>query len=335
MKVLVSGATSRQANPDASKKDVTMAWLLSEALRDAGHEVEHRNPSISEDVSDFDHCFVGLAPLHGLGSNRAYGALSVILRTWASNKLTLFIDDADMGKIPGGLRTMKNNPERLTKPFFNYKLEWEQASQPEWKAWLQSGVEMLVQYQWPRLLVPTFPWADIAQIAKRVPQAEKTTVGIDLSAYLPSWPQQDLLVERTQEWITEAKPDERWMKQQHPTFPVHRFGKGADKRPHDEGLVQAYRQAWGVIDPPLDFGWWTSRMGYAVQVGALYITRWQNVSALGDAYGLLLAQAETLDQDLRGQWAAAQRVAFEAVSSTRDTVKQQLDSILNVQAAAA
>ena len=72
--------TSRQCSEKASERDVTFAWLLREALTDAGHDVELRDPNVKEDLSEYDHAFVGLGPLHGMGTNRSYPALSVILR---------------------------------------------------------------------------------------------------------------------------------------------------------------------------------------------------------------------------------------------------------------
>jgi hypothetical protein len=58
-----------------------------------------------------------------LGSNRVYGALSAIMRTWDTGSSIMMIDDWDTGKIFSGIRTMVDNPNRLTKPFFAYKLE--------------------------------------------------------------------------------------------------------------------------------------------------------------------------------------------------------------------
>ena len=75
-KVLVTGFTSRQCNPAKTTRDVMVSWLIAEVCRDLGYEVEHRNPLVEEDYKEFDHVFLGQAPLHGLGSNRTYGALS-------------------------------------------------------------------------------------------------------------------------------------------------------------------------------------------------------------------------------------------------------------------
>ena len=319
MRVLVTGATSRQANPDASnvgKKEVAFAWLLAEALRTSGHDVEHRNPKVLEDYAEFDHVFVGLAPLHGLGANRMYGVLAAVLRTWGSGKLSFYVDDPDVGKVTGGLRTMATEPHRLTKPFFAYKLEYEVASQPAYADWLQAGVRMMHEQEWPRLIVPAHPWfvgTDI--IAKKVPQAAGRVTTLDLSSFLPvvTVKERDENAEpQPRHWICEAAPDNKWLKQQQPQIDVHRIGKDGNKKVPDTHLVNMYRNAWGVLQPPVEpAGWWNSRMGYARQALTPYVTRWQDVQALGDAYTVLPHTVAELDQDGRGILVQEQAEAFD------------------------
>lgn len=337
MKVLITGMTSRQANSKSSKRDVTMAWLLTEALRDAGCEVEHRDPLIGEEVDkEFDHAFVGLGPLHGMGTNRSYGSLAVILRMWGAGKLTLFIDDADAGKIVGGIRTVLGDPDkRFTKDFFQYKKEWAIAKEEPYRSWLLSGVQMLNDYEWPRLLYPAFPWAKEDQLAKMVPNAVRTTSIIDLSAYLPTFKLKDReATERA--WISEDDKSGKWFRMQRPTIPVMHLGRvkeGDDdttsKRPHDDKLVQLYHDYWGVINENPESGWWTSRMGYAVQAETLYITRWQSVESLGQAFALLPDQAAQMDEKLRHDWVTAQAEAFKNFSASKEQVKDTLSALLN------
>ncbi len=328
MKILITGMSSRQANPQAAKRDITVAVLLKRALEDAGHTVELRDPKVEEDVSGFDHAFVGLGPLHGMGTNRSYGTLSVILRMWP-NKLTLFSDDQDMGKIIGGLQTVLADPDaRFTKPFFKYKKDWDVASQPGWRPWLLEGVKMLRDYEWPQFLIPAFPWADVPQLVKRIPNAQNTTTAVDLSVYLDDFPiDLDPELQRDQIWVTEAPVSDRWLTQQRIGFELEHYGSGSTKRPNDQLLVERYSQVWGVVESPIDFGWWTSRIGYAAMARSLYVTKWQNVSALGDAYGLLPDAAEQLSITDHRAWADAQAAAFEIVTSSKEDVQKTLTSL--------
>lgn len=335
MKVLVTGATSRQANPEASdvgKKEVAFAWLLAEALRGNGYEVEHRNPSVVEDFAEFDHVFLGLAPLHGLGSNRAYGVLAAALRTWGTGRLSFFVDDPNVGNVTGGLRTMATEPDRLVKPFFAYKLEYEAASKPEVAQWLQAGVKMLHEQEWPRLLMPGHTWfTDHAVLEKKIPQAVGRIEAIDLTAFLPEVDLTTLEVEETpqQHWICEAGPDDKWLRQQRPTFAVHRIGKDGDKKLPDRHLVAAYKSNWGVLQPPIvPPGWWSSRIGYARQAETLYVTRWQDVAVLGDAYTVLPDRVEALSLEEREELVVDQALALDERTATKESIFSQLRRVV-------
>jgi len=328
VKVLVTGMSSRQANPQASKRDVTFAHLLATALREAGHEVEHRDPRIEEALTDFSHIFVGLGPLHGLGTNRMYGALSAILRAWGESKLTLFIDDVDAGKIVSGIKTISSKPERFTKPFYAYKQEHALANTSPWREWLLSGVRLLEKSAWPRLLLPAFEWADQTQQLRKVEAAAGRTVTVDLTSYLPEFkPSASEPEERLKRWTVEALTASRWLEQQRLTWPVDVYNR-ENKRPHDEQLVEQYRRCGGVLELPNEPGWWTSRIGYAAQAGAIYCTAWQNVQELGEPYTLLPDTIEAGSDDERRDLAQAQQAALTAAAPTRDSVKNKLNNLM-------
>lgn len=331
MRVLVTGATSRQANPEASdvnKKEVAFSWLLAESMRQLGWDVEHRNPEILESYEEFDHVFVGLAPLHGLGSNRMYGVLAATLRLWQSGRLSFYVDDPDVGKVTGGLKTMATEPDRVTKPFFAYKLGYDIASQPEYAAWLQAGVRMLHEQQWPRLIVPAHPWFqghDV--IAKKVPQAAGNIVTLDLTAFLPTIETEDWGDDEgpAHQWVCEAAADDKWVRQQQPMIPVYRISgaKNDDTRSSgrvsDKRLVNLYMRSWGVLQPPVvPTGWWNSRIGYARQVLAPYVTKWQDVQALGDAYAVLPHTIAQLDRDGRDILVQEQAEAFDRTVPSKE-----------------
>lgn len=344
MKILVTGMNSRQANPEAGHpgaKEVSFARTLAETLRGAGHHVEHRNPQVEEDLSDFDHVFLGLAPLHALGSNRMYGALSVALRTWATDKLTLFADDQEVVKIAGGLATMVNDPGRLVKPFFAYKLEYAIANSPEYSGWLNHGVRMLHEQQWPRLLLPAHPWfEDLHKIEKKLPQAAGQIETLDLTSCLPK-----IAGERDAEddesgvkmqWISEAAANNKWLKQQRPVLPIYRVWRkdleASSKALPDAHLVKLYSTSWGVLQPPEEpAGFWKSRIGYARQAGVPFLTRWQDVRSLGEPYTLLPETVANMTMEDRFALVDAQAAALDAAVPSRDEIVATLNQIIGVK----
>jgi hypothetical protein len=347
MKVLVTGATSRQANPDASdvnKKEVAFAWLLAETMRDLGWDVEHRNPTVLESYDEFDHVFVGLAPLHGIGSNRAYGVLAASLRLWGSGRLSFFVDDPDVGKVTGGLRTMVTNPNNLTKPWFSYKLEYEVANQPEYAEWLRAGVRMLHEQQWPRLIVPAHPWFQGRDlIAKKVPQAAHAIWTLDLTAFLPVIEDEVTTDEGYYQWVCEAEADDKWLRQQQTMISTYRISNSKKDEARssapmsDKRLVNLYRKSWGVLQPPIvPAGWWNSRIGYARQARVPYVTKWQDVQALGDAYMVLPHTVAQLDRDGRDALVQAQAETFDTVIPSKELAQSHLrDIVVPVEAGAA
>ena len=330
-KYLVSGCLSRQCNPQKNSRDVMVSWLLAEALRDMGHEVEHRNPTMTEDYEDFDHIFLGLAAMHSVGCNRSYGFLAAYLKNYSQEKVSFYIDDVDTAKVLSGLRVMKNDPKKLIKPFYVYRLEYELASQPEWHDWLMNGINMLVDYAWPRVIVPMFPWGDVTKYQSQLPNASQL-VPLDLSSYVPEYVGSDEWnPEPERQWVTEMDDSNRWFQQQRPIYPLKRYGKGFEKRPTDEGLVLDYTNNWGVIEQGLDNAFFHSRVVYAAQAQTLFVTRWQNVQPLGDAYALLPDTAAGLSLEDRINWAQAQRVALDHWTHSRDEVKDQLSGLLNTK----
>jgi hypothetical protein len=330
-KILVSGFLSRQCNPQKNKRDVMVSWLLAEALRDMGHEVEHRNPTMTEDYEDFDHIFLGLAALHSIGCNRSYGWLAAYLKNVHKDKVTLYVDDVDTAKVLSGIRVMKNDPKKLIKPYYVYRLEYELASQPEWHSWLMQGVDLLHDYAWPTVIVPMFPWGDPEKMRSQLPNATDI-VPIDFTPYVPEYVGEDEWApERDRMWVTEIPRENRWLGQQRPVFPITHYGKNELKRPDDRGLVEHYAKAWGVIDPGLDNGFFYSRLIYAAQARALFITKWQNVQPLGDAYALLADTAAGFDDDTRTAWAEAQNAALRALTWDRDQVKEALNARLKTK----
>lgn len=341
MKILVTGSTSRQCSTEdrVVKKDVSVAYLMSEALRAGGHEVEHRNPDILEDLSDFDHVFVGLGPLHGLGTNRAYGALACVLRTIGDGRLSLYTDDPDFGKVVSGLKTMRDGKWRLTKAFFAYKLQHDIAEQEPYKSWLNEGVDMLADYAWPNLIVPWHSWATQTAeqgFARTVPQAAGRIVGVDFTPFLPDYSEGiDFNAEPERRWVVEGKPGERWLEQQRRELPTTYYAKGYEKRPYDNKLVESYANSWGVLEiPTKPVGYWTSRIGYAAQARSPYVTRWQDVAPIGESYTVLADVISGMDLDDRNQLAEDQNAALRAAICSREDTTARLEECMKQEVSA-
>lgn len=331
MKVLVTGATSRHCNPAASLKDVSFAHLVAQALRAGGHEVEHRNPSITEDLSGFDRVIVGVSPLHALGSNRAYGCISALMRTWSTGQLIMMIDDWDTGKIFSGVKTMCENPNRLTKPFFAYKLEYDVAQQPEWKTFLNDGVRVLKDSPWPPVIVPQHCWASTPRIVGAGTQLP-WVIGIDpTSLILGEYETPNIAQPRDDVWAVEGSHRNLWLDSQRPflRLPVERHGSGGLPRfAKDEDRMKRYAGVRGVIAPPVCSGnWWTPRPWLASRCGALVLTDWQSVRALGHSWTLTAEQADQLVEPDLNKIKVEQWLAISGAVPTPTQVSKTLEEV--------
>lgn len=326
-KILLTGMTSRQCNADASKKDASFAFLLAQALREAGHEVDQRNPTMTEDYANYDKVIVGLAPIHGMGANRSYGALAAILRTWGTDKLMLMLDDPETGKVFSGIRTMCDAPHRLTKQFFSYKLEHDLASQPEWQAWLIEGVRLLRDSTWPATIIPQHSWAEAPPRLVGAGDQVPNTIGVDPSLMI-KYPHPSAWSQRRQVWVTEAPPALPWLEQQKPfiTLPVERHGNaGLPRFTDDAQRLETYVSVRGVIAPPVLGGaWWTPRPYLASSAGALVLTDWRSVRNLGSSWTLTAQQADMLDPDAVSDLASEQHLTLTACLPMAESIAKDV-----------
>lgn len=166
MRVLITGMTSSQ-----TRENDTVAGYMAKALRMAGHEVVVEKPSLKAVLGGerWDHVFVGLGPLHGIGTSSMYGALGVIGSHWGKN-CSVFLDDTDTGKIGSSLRLFHRDKWRMTKDFYKYKREYDLAAQPEVQSWLNTVVESMLEEKkgHPSCVIPSFSFDDAFVIASKI-----------------------------------------------------------------------------------------------------------------------------------------------------------------------
>jgi len=329
-KVLVTGMTSTHCNPDRAATEVTFSTLIAEGCRALGYEVDHRNPEIKEELDEYDHVFIGIAPPHALGANRIYGAMSALLRSWADGRATLYIDDSDVSKIISGIRTQFNDPARFTKQLYQYRLGWETASEEPWKSWLYSGIKLLHENEWPTTLLALTSDVSLHKWGAKLPNAAPKLTWIDPSTLMTTQTP-EVPSERGRWWVSESHADERWSIASRPVLDVHRYGspkRGYTKRPNDAGLAQKYAEAWGVLQEPTVDHWWSSRLKLAIDASAIYVTKWQSVEHFGGAYGVLPDVAAVYDTSQRDQLAADQADAFNANVMQRSEVLARLKTLV-------
>jgi hypothetical protein len=313
VKILVTGMTARQTRDTDS-----IAGFITKALEEDGHEVTCGKPSMEAmiDGQGWDHVYVGLGPLHGLGTSSMYGALTAI--GTHIDKCTLYVDDLDVSKIGSGFRVMRNNPMRLVKPFYVYKREWEFAKQPEMHDFLMGVVNWLLAVdEWPRLLVPAFDHDDAFSAGTRITGAAgRSAVAVDWSAYMPdlseSYPEvPEGDVEDFRWWATEANPYSRAVTDLGPTWPVYQLP-----------LNQLWKieRAAGFLAPD---AMWTGRIKQVLDVNVPCGTSWRfSHQSLGEDFSYILAGIELMSDDELEGLVESQQQSFAARMPSREELRK-------------
>lgn len=331
MKILVTGMTSRQ-----TKEDRTVAGMTAEALRSQGHDVTVERPSLERVLSGeitetYDHAFVGLGPLHGIGTSYKYGALATIGVMWA-DKVTLYLDDVDSGKIGSGLRIMEKHNWKLTKPFYGYCAEYELASKPESVSWLLSIIDSLLHAtdEHPNILVPAFTFDDAFKTAGKITGgAAQHVTPLDWSVMATSLKTDTDAAEGRYGPANAEYPDANWWSVEHVpegravrslgpfTWPVQQID-------HKElGLIY---QSAGYLAPGSA---WTPRFYQVSSCGIPLVSPWRIFADhIGDAFEVLAGTIETMPQDERDDLAKRQLEQIEKFIPTKTELSQIVEGVM-------
>ncbi len=296
MKILVTGMTSRQANPRAAERAQNFTGLLVAALQVEPNEVHWREPDVTwtrEYLDDYDHVIVGVSPLLSLASNRAYGALNVIGHMWDDGPLTLLLDTPDAKKVATNLKVVSANPETLTKRFFSYRKGYAQACVATKRAHLVRTVEVLATSDWPTTIVPALPWQTQDS---RVFEPVKTLVGegklalVTPDAFIA--PLTLPLSAKRRRWAVESMKSD-WYRRLDIEWPVEALtGSAWQNDKHAEKVLA--NSAATLIEPTRSGAFWTTRYRQSLLANDPVYSDWVETMALGDSWSRLPASIESL-----------------------------------------
>lgn len=324
MKVLLCGMSAQQSNPASMRRGANFAGLLVRALEEGGHTVDWRNPSIEMtkgDLSRYDSVIVGVSAITSLGANRTYGALSTIWHLWEDRRLSLLIDGPDPRKITASLDAIAKKPERLTKSFFSYRLEYEAAVQPRNTARLRDAVELLREDTWPTTVGPRLPWqqrTEMVGLPRKVPN--QYLINLDRFVFGDAPPPPPVSATRLPVWAYETGTTHRWLRTQNVTWDTGSIA-GNVRAGADKVAMEQLRQVAGCLVAPSRTGtWWNTRYAQALSQGTPVFTDWEESSLLGPEWGQLPGQFELWLQPQRHALAQAQLQSYQHAISVQDRV---------------
>ena len=283
-KLLITGMTSQQVGRQPGLKYDSVSGLFAEIFRRAEFDVEHRMVTVDEDLDPYYAIIVGISPVLSLNTLYVYHALEMVRRCEAEGrKLFIYIDDWQFKALRGQYQTIMNKPERLTKPFFEFKADHAWAV--EHNAQLLATVERLKNEPWPECLVPAFEWGNRDYFDKHfswAPTKHYLDPSVLARTYDVTFP-----AERKREWVLGALvANNKWLDANcQLSWPLAKFGKDGE-RVRESVLIQEYANNRGVICTPyphVGSGWWRNRIVYAARMGSILLAHPEEVP-LGSPY---------------------------------------------------
>lgn len=331
-KIFITGMSAPQVSPNANSRALSFAGVLNTVLTDAGHDVTWSDPSVhmtDELLNQYDSVLVGVAPLTSVGSNRAYGALHVINKMWESGKLTLFVDSPNSSQIEVSIRAISKNHDNLTKAFYSYRKEYDfVVSDLSARSSVLMGIERLLTDDWVGTIYPALPWKYENQI-KLPTNAKVNLQSINLDSYLLN----DVSVnkDRREKWVVDS-PNSPWAKDTVKTISLPHSPMKWNKGWSDEQVFEQIGRSIGVLISPdkKDGTWWNYRYVQALNSETPIVTDWKESSRIGEAWGLLASNIDSMSQPKRDLIATAQRESYVANIPTKKAALEKLQQTLNL-----
>lgn len=286
MKILFTGFTSRTVGSDRNQYDyMSNVFVLGEALKLAGHQVDIRPISLMEDPcpeEDYDVAFVGVAACQGFSSRFKLGALWTLHR-FGSRAAIFPSDGRNVGIFPNSVRTCVtgNHGERSPYEYFLYGqlestnvLDADLAAKGELADIFQKTLLRLPHIEgkpkcdW-KVLMPLHSWGQ-PKVYERVFGAEVTMwdpthiaipmqfgpeelTSLDGTKRLPF---ADAVSSRDRAWVLSSLQDQSgWLKKMKLTWPIKivgnkrqaRKGEATEYVPEKEMIASFYAHNWGHL----------------------------------------------------------------------------------------
>lgn len=340
MRILITGMTPTQCGRPGRFQWLVVPALFAEALRKAGHEVEHRACTPNEDLTPYDVILVGLVPPGSIAARHVYVTSDVICRAKASGATLMFyVDDWQYDKIMSGCRNKHKHPHGMyTTIKGRTHRDWAETEEGRQRVAL--AMQALATRPWPPTLSVAFPWGDHGKISK-MPSVE--TIFVDPSPLC--WPKINAMhqyrgdqlwdEDRQRRWVLASLSNhQEWVQKQQFEWPVELIGPkqtGATYTLKEHEIVDLVSHSWGALCPPYHHagsGWWRPRYLYTASAGAVAHVSAEDAAYLGDAYQLDHHQVERMTVPQLTEVQRAQTDALIQHTWSVDQLVETLDATL-------
>lgn len=357
LRVLITGMSRMQAGVPTKLGVVQFGALMAEALRDAGHHVEHRPAVVGERLGGvFDVVLVGISPT-GMVGTQVFCAWDVIGRARAAGcGLGFWLDDHKLTQLRDTIKSDIGTPTERPimvegKPSFAegarlLKDDFRSRPGRDWAlAHLSDLVgvgKALMERPWPTTIIPAHRWGDHDMMIKKALRVDvPRPVFVDPSGYAPQHCNLGLpWDERKRAWVSAALPDKKLS-----DWPVSRWRVewdvveyGDAKVPGQTRITEAevfesYQRAVGVLAMRRTkhdgSGWWRVRYAHAARAKSVVLASSADATAMGGAFTVPVETMEAMTSTELRDLAHAQSEEYARREWSRETFRDYMDQLVN------
>lgn len=331
MKILITGCTAMQVDsPRKQNHLISNLESVKRCLESLGHSVEWRDVGLGEDLSQYDHVIVSLAPFASWGTRYMGGCLWAIMN---HPRVTFTADDWQVRGIHSSAQALWKREDYFEKTI------WSHWGKPDFlerydltcahRHILRQAIRYLAYPQWQHdMLVPCWDGGRLADL--RLPA--KRLVNYDPSPFMTQYLYSDRPKQRR--WIfASLTAKDGWLEKQSFKWPVEMYGnvrKGHPKVPEEE-LARIYAESWGVLSPAHNVssaGWFRVRFHMAAAAGCVMFCGEDEARVLGPAYRVNVRTVEAMDDSELRCLAEQQRDALIAKSWSQERMQHVISELI-------
>ncbi len=340
MKILFTGSTAKQTDDlaweRAHVKRIDDSSIICNSLRKQGYEVDRKDISPGDDLSEYDLTIVGLSPIGSPNSRKhIIGALYSI---YQSKKVLLFYEDWQIQTVIDKFKLMVTNnrfENRILNKWSNGDYFYKNA-QNEFFDFNKTKETMLniINGKYDAL-IPAFDWGN-KDIVKKVIKS-KNIYNLDLTPYvIENWeinlhpePQ-----EKKKEYMLASLVDHsRWVSKSGVRWKTVYYGtksiKDSIKLDSETDVYNECGKYWGILCPEYPHagsGWFRIRYIYSALQRSIIYASLKDFAALGIPW----KRIENLNDIELIEYAELQRNAILKYTWSKEKFDNEIVRIINL-----
>jgi hypothetical protein len=328
MKIFITGCTASQTSPGNLSRHTSFTGLLTKALNDLGHQVVNSYPRFSysvEYLDQYDLIFVGLSSPSNISAHYSHGAFVVAEKARQLGKLNLIVDIPEPQRIKNTIRDFYNKTDDFYKPFYQKRLQYEEALKPENREKVESFIDHLHNDQWEPVFVPSMPWFSKETVLKNLPnvlEENVTTLCYDRMLVDLSGDREEPVYSNY--WCSD-NVNSSWTKKISKTLNFEIQPTKANNYSTNETVIDRMKSSNGVLITTYQGGdsWWSVAIPQALMAGVPVITDWRHTAELGAEWAYLPSTIEEMSPKDRLIMAQSQKDFYrEAAPSYEESLEK-------------